>query len=142
MNGTVTAKIGEDWCMIEFGDKGEGATAKMWRMKVQGDAAGSLPFRLGEKVQLTGEEDDILCPKCGSCGEEGCCPPDNCKTVQGYYCEGSLRSYRSLEDQWDKMRTALKAIAPGNLSGRGCEMVAKEAMVAVDELMRREAEES
>lgn len=39
----------------------------------------------------------VYCPTCGSCGEDGCCSPDVCETVQErMYCEGNLKSYHEL----------------------------------------------
>jgi len=50
MEGTVIAVIGTEWCLIEFANE---ATGQMWRIKVQGNEEGSVPFALGTKVVLT-----------------------------------------------------------------------------------------
>jgi len=38
----------------------------------------------------------VYCPRCGSCGEAGCCPPDMCHSVAGSYCETNMESYEEL----------------------------------------------
>ena len=35
------------------------------------------------------------CPDCQSCGEDGCCPPTQCKfTETGHYCEINLKKLK------------------------------------------------
>ena len=79
--------------------------------------------------------DDFICPECGSCGEAGCCPPDNCKTVHGLYCEKNLRSYKALEEQWDIMYRALNHIS--NLDS-GVMGIAQKAIEDVHDAMKME----
>jgi hypothetical protein len=55
MEGRVTAVMGTDWCLIEFDDEETAGT--MWRVRVQGDTNGVLPFALGDKVVLTKKEE-------------------------------------------------------------------------------------
>lgn len=95
-----------------------------------------LPNRHGlDSDSKVEETDDIYCPECGSCGEEGCCPPDNCETVQGLYCEGNLRSYKALEEQWDIMYKALAHIASLDSGVMG---IAQKAVEDVDDAMKME----
>ena len=49
------------------------------------------------------------CDDCGSCGEEGCCPPDMCKTVKCMYPDSNLKSYKSMEADYEKMAGDLDA---------------------------------
>lgn len=91
----------------------------------------SMPDEVDEAI------DDFICPECGSCGEEGCCPPDQCKTVQGLYCEGNLQSYKTMEQQWDIMYEALGRIASVD-SGVGG--IAQKAIEDVDDAMKRGTE--
>jgi hypothetical protein len=64
-----------------------------------------------EAEKLMWELDDFLypvyCPTCNSCGEDGCCPPDCCKTVQErltrLYCDGNWASYKELEEENQKL---------------------------------------
>jgi hypothetical protein len=58
-------------------------------------------------------EDDIespYCEKCGSCGEDGCCPPIMCEAVKCKYGEINLKDYQCFQDQWEVMFNALKNI--------------------------------
>ena len=41
--------------------------------------------------------DPLYCPKCGACGEEGCCSPDRCIELPCLYGEHYLKSYKELE---------------------------------------------
>ena len=56
------------------------------------------------------DADPIYCPVCGSCGEAGCCPPDQCTTVQGLYCDSNVKEYRDLLDENAMLREALDEI--------------------------------
>lgn len=49
------------------------------------------------------------CDDCGSCGEEGCCPPDMCKTVKCMYPDNNLKAYKSMSADYEKMADDLDA---------------------------------
>lgn len=46
----------------------------------------------------------IYCPKCGSCGETGCCDADKCVIVGCIYGKENVKAYRDLLDEIDEMR--------------------------------------
>lgn len=49
---------------------------------------------LQEDLRMTEEGNcPIYCPTCTSCGEEGCCSPDNCVAVKCLYENSNRRSY-------------------------------------------------
>lgn len=49
---------------------------------------------LQKDLQMAQEENaPTYCPTCSSCGEEGCCSPDNCEAVKCLYEQSNLRSY-------------------------------------------------
>jgi hypothetical protein len=63
------------------------------------------------KMELDILKNPVYCEKCGSCGEEGCCSPGKCKTVQGLYCEGNVNSWEDMNAEVDKyyqLKTKLK----------------------------------
>ena len=39
----------------------------------------------------------MYCPSCSSCGEEGCCSPDNCQAVKCLYEKRNLHSYHQAQ---------------------------------------------
>jgi hypothetical protein len=41
----------------------------------------------------------IYCPECESCGEEGCCSPNNCVAVRCLYKNSNLKSYWECRDE-------------------------------------------
>jgi hypothetical protein len=53
MEGRVIAAMGTDWCLIEFEDE---MTGTMWRVRIQGDTDGVVPFAVGDEVVLTRKE--------------------------------------------------------------------------------------
>jgi hypothetical protein len=67
---------------------------------------------MSEDVYIDMLEDDEspYCEKCGSCGEDGCCPPINCEAVKCKYGEINLKDYKCFQDQWEVMFNALKNI--------------------------------
>ena len=54
------------------------------------------------KIELDILKNPVYCEVCGSCGEEGCCSPGKCKTVQGLYCEGNVKSWEEMNIEVDK----------------------------------------
>lgn len=50
---------------------------------------------------------DVYCPACGSCGEEGCCPPEKCIC---FYREHYNKTYRELESEHERFLTLLRAL--------------------------------
>jgi hypothetical protein len=59
-------------------------------------------------------EDDIespYCEKCGSCGEDGCCPPAKCEAVKCKYGESCIEDYERMRKQWGIMFKALESIS-------------------------------
>jgi hypothetical protein len=56
------------------------------------------------------DDESPYCEKCGSCGEDGCCPPINCEAVKCKYGEINLKDYKCFQDQWEVMFNALKNI--------------------------------
>ena len=48
------------------------------------------------------DDESPYCEKCGSCGEDGCCPPINCEAVKCKYGEINLKDYKSALDMVDK----------------------------------------
>ena len=40
-------------------------------------------------------DEQVYCPVCTSCGEEGCCSPIHCQQhAKGFYCEGAMRDLK------------------------------------------------
>lgn len=50
---------------------------------------------LAQDLEMT--LDPVYCPRCGSCGEDLCCDPTKCESVQakygGLYCEHNIKQY-------------------------------------------------
>jgi hypothetical protein len=60
------------------------------------------------------DPDDIFspyCEKCGSCGEDGCCPPAMCEEVKCKYGLGYIDDYERMRKQWGIMFKALESIS-------------------------------
>ena len=63
----------------------------------------------GEADCICGDVDEIYCPRCGSCGEDLCCPPELCVEVQeGLYCDYNKMSYREAMDKIEFLYKAIK----------------------------------
>jgi hypothetical protein len=63
------------------------------------------------EIELDILKNPVYCEKCGSCGEEFCCSPGKCKTVQGLYCEGNVKSWEDMNlevDKYYQLKTKLK----------------------------------
>jgi hypothetical protein len=54
------------------------------------------------EMELDSLKNPAYCEKCGSCGEEGCCSPGKCKTVQGLYCDSNVKSWEDMNNEVDK----------------------------------------
>lgn len=78
------------------------------RIKKLTDYLESIRDKFGEVLYeeipdlIDQERNPIYCEKCGSCGEDGCCCPTRCKTVQGLYCNENVKSWKTMMDELDK----------------------------------------
>jgi len=88
------------------------AEVERWRI-AEGEAmlvVESQEFKMAELraevERLRDIKEPVYCPTCGSCGEEGCCPPDKCQAFPCLYGENSAQSYRELEDENERLQSA------------------------------------
>ena len=66
---------------------------------------GSLIARIeAQQAEIERLSQTIYCPKCGSCGETGCCDADKCVIVGCIYGKENVKAYRDLLDEIDEMR--------------------------------------
>ena len=75
---------------------------------------------LAQDLEMT--LDPIYCPTCGSCGEELCCDPSKCQSVQGLYCESNIKTYDAILKEnfnLEKENKELKAVVESMKNEKG-----------------------
>lgn len=84
-----------DW--LVSGDDGEKTFRELWSKKI---------------TELLDE--NLYCPECGSCGEEGCCPPDICVHLkENLLCLYGLyyaKTYKELLDENTSLREEIEGL--------------------------------
>lgn len=55
------------------------------------------------RIQLEMRDTVIYCPKCGACGEDGCCSTSMCAYVDEY-----RGSYKRMVEDWEQMFEGIK----------------------------------
>lgn len=84
----------------------------------------------------------LYCPHCSSCGEEGCCSPDNCAAVKCLYESSNLRSYRQAQMEnsilWDFLEMIKLFRKNGMLQKMSLEEWAEETEEKINEMWSKE----
>lgn len=90
MQNIRTPQDREDNYLLSIGWKFAGLTLYKYPLstEVRGYYTKSQALKLTRELGL-----DLYCPMCGACGEEDCCPPDQCNCL---YSEHYNKTYREL----------------------------------------------
>lgn len=62
------------------------------------------------KEKIKEQDEEVYCPTCGACGEEGCCPPDRCEHLRCFYGEHYAKTYRELEAENGALRSLVDGV--------------------------------